>query len=191
MNTLHSVFRASRLACLISLLGVSPVAVAEIVFLASGGVASVDAAYNYPHPSMRSLVFESQQARDMAVLPSAPYFLSAPPLLLRAPVPYVAYPPVIYQSGLNAAPHPSNRDIATYNLGRAHLYSQGLYSPANGESDKARVLYAWPYSVNPYYPPVSGSGGVNQPIRPSNRDNTTYNLERAHRFSMDTYKSSK
>ena len=40
----------------------------------------------------------------------------------------------------------------------------------------------------PAYPPVNNRPGFNQPSHPSNRDNTTYNLERAHRFSMDAYR---
>jgi hypothetical protein len=40
----------------------------------------------------------------------------------------------------------------------------------------------------PAYPPAASAGGFNQPARPSNRDLNTYNLERAHRFSMDAYR---
>lgn len=182
MSAFGRYFRAGGLASVLGGLLTFP-ATAEIVFLDNGQVASVDSAYVYAHPSMRSVVFASPQARAMAILPPVPYFINSPPLLLRAPAPYASYPPVVYQSGINAPLRPSNRDVATYNIERAHSFSQESYYPEN-----SLRLFALPYGVMPYYPPVSGSGGFNQPIRPSNRDNASYSIERAHRFSMDTYK---
>ena len=175
-------------AAMFSILVAFPV-VAEIVVLEGNKTVAADSAYVYAHPSLRSLVFASTEAREMAILPPAPYFLSAPPLLLRAPAPYAAYPPVIYQSGVNATARPSNRDLTTYNMGRAHAFSQELYYPGTAiELNAGPVYYASPISIMPYYPPAIKTGGFNQTARPSNRDNTTYNLERAHRFSMDAYK---
>ncbi|MEI7614158.1 MAG: hypothetical protein WCK63_14760 [Betaproteobacteria bacterium] len=162
---------------------------AEIILLDGDKAVSVDSSYAYVHPRMRSFVFSSPQYRDMAILPPAPYFMGVPPLLMRAPGPLIAYPPVVYQSGINNPVRPSNRDITTYNLARAHAFSQGYYSPgAYANYAVSPFLYASPYSVMPYYAPANQSGGFNQPARPSNRDNTTYNLERAHRFSMDAYR---
>ena len=160
---------------------------AEIILLEGGHAISAEPAYVYAHPALRSLVFSSPQARDVAILPPVPYFVSAPPLLLRAQVPYAAYPPVVYSSGINQPVRPSNRDAASYSLYRAHAFSQKAYEADN---DETAALYAWPYtySLMPYYPPVNASGGFNQPARPSNRDNASYNLERAHRFSADAYK---
>lgn len=182
MSAFSKYFGIGALASVLGSLATFP-ATAEIVFLENGQAVSIDSAYIHVHPSMRSVVFASQQARAMAILPPVPYFINSPPLLLRAPAPYASYPPVVYQSGINAPVRPSNRDVATYNIERAHSFSQGLYYPEN-----APRLFALPYGVMPYYPPVSGSGGFNQPIRPSNRDNASYSIERAHRFSMDTYK---
>lgn len=164
-------------------------ATAEIVLLDGGKAVSVAAEYVYAHPAMRSVVFSSPQVRDMAILPPAPYFLTPAPLLLRVPSPFVAYPPVANPSGFNTPSRPSNRDVTTYNIGRAHAFGQGYYSSgSDSDPGSAPVLYALPYGALPYYPPVIGTGGFNQPVRPSNRDNTTYNLERARRFSADAYK---
>ena len=163
----------------------TPGAQAEIVLLDNGQAISADSAYVHAHPQLRSLVFTTPQARDMAILPAAPYFIGSAPLLMRAPGPLIAYPPVIYQQGINAPVRPSNRDNVSYSLARAHAFSQKYYD------DERAMLYAWPYynSISPYYPPVNASGGFNQPMRPSNRDNATYHLARAHRFSMDLYKA--
>jgi hypothetical protein len=187
MNT-PTVHRSCWLAGSLCFLAASG-ATAEIILLDGGKAVSVEPAYVHSHPALRSLVFSSPQARELAILPPAPYFLSAPPLLLRAPSPFVAYPPVTYQSGINATARPSNRDLTSYNIGRAHAFSQEYYySGTYSNPGTAPLLYAWPYSTMPYYPPVNASGGFNQPARPSNRDNTSYNLERAHRFSVDAYK---
>ena len=166
---------------------------AEIILMEGGAAISADAAYVYAHPMMRSVVFASPQAREAAIIPVAPYYIAPPPLLMRAPVPYIGYPPVIYQPGINNPVRPSNRDNATYNLARAHAFGQELYYAGTyANSGSAPMLYAAPYNygygVMPYYPPVNPRPGFNQPARPSNRDNTTYNLERAHRFSMDAYR---
>ena len=173
------------------LLLLATVARAEIVLLSSGKAVSTDSAYIYAHPMMRSVVFSSMEAREVAILPPPPYFVSPPPLLMRAPAPFIAYPPAVYQPGINAPVRPSNRDNATYSLARAHAFSQEFYyADTYANYGTVPVLYASPYGygVMPYYPPVNARTGLNQPARPSNRDNATYNLERAHRFSMDAYK---
>ena len=118
-------------------------AVAEIVFLEGGRVVSVESVYVYEHPSLNSIVFSSPQAREMAILPPSPYFVNYPPLLLRASPPYAAYPPVVYQSGINATARPSNRDVTTYNIGRAHAFSQEYYYPETYTNQAATpALYA-------------------------------------------------
>ena len=163
---------------------------AEIILLEGGQAISVDSSFVYAHPRMRSVVFSSPQYREMAILPPVPYFMGTPPLLMRAPGPLIAYSPALYQPGINYPVRPSNRDVTTYNLARAHAFSQDYYRAGNYTNYAySPFLYASPYyGTMPYYPPVNRSGGFNQPARPSNRDNTTYNLERAHRFSMDAYK---
>lgn len=188
MNGKHVFFDKCFLLGALGLFASAPLQ-AEIILLEGNQAVSVDSSYAYAHPRMRSVVFSSPQYRDMAILPPTPYFMATPPLLMRAPGPLIAYPPVVYQAGINYPLRPSNRDVTTYNLARAHAFSQGAYSSgAYANYPVSPFLYASPYSTMPYYAPVIQSGGFNQPARPSNRDNTTYNLERAHRFSMDAYK---
>lgn len=190
MTTVSNPIRPTILVCALGLLATFS-ATAEIVLIEGGAVEST---YVYAHPSLQSIVFFSPQTRDMAIFPPSPYFVNYPPLLLRAPSPYaVDYPPVVYQSGINATARLSNRDVTSYNIGRAHAFSQEYYYPETYSSypGSAPVLYTGPYGVMPYYPPTTGTGGFNQPVRPSNRDNTSYSIERAHRFSMDAYKSPK
>lgn len=171
---------------------------AEIVFLEGGQVASAEPAYAYQHPSLRSVVFVSPEARQLAILPPAPVFVQPPPLLWRAPSSvFPIYPPASVPVGINASNRPSNRDVATYHLQRAHTFSQDLYNK-NTYINLGSNLTIYPYGYGNYYgygatysypyPPVVGTGGFNQPIRPSNRDNAAYNLERAHNFSMDRYR---
>lgn len=191
MATLSNPIRSTMLACTLGLL-VTTSATAEIVLIEGEGV-SVESNYIYAHPYLQSIVFSSPQTREMAILPPSPYFINYPPLLL-VPSPYAAgYPPVVYQSGINATARTSNRDLTSYNVGRAHAFSQEYYYPETYQSYQGSmpVLYTGPYGVMPYYPPATGTGGFNQPSRPSNRDNTSYSIERAHRFSMDAYKSPK
>lgn len=162
-----------------------PAVQAEIILPAD---AAPESFYSHPHPALRSLVFVSPETRQMAILPPAPYFLSPPPLLMRAPTAMPPYPPVLVAPGINSPWRPSNRDNSTYNLQRAHAYSQNLYrenSPVLyfGAPD---AYYGWSAFSSPY-PPVLVPG-FNQPARPSNRDNSTYNLDRAHRFSADGYR---
>jgi hypothetical protein len=181
----------------LALLAISPVR-GEIVLLPGGAVATVDPDYAYAHPSFRSLVFASPESRQMAILPPAPVFVAPPPLLWRAAAsPFPVYPPAAYANGPNSPLRPSNRDINTYNLQRAHAFSQQFYdrntvlglggvSPIyGGYGGYGGYLYG---GLMPAYPPAAGTGGFNQPARPSNRDLNTYNLERAHRFSMDAYR---
>ncbi|MEW6163671.1 MAG: hypothetical protein AB1642_01270 [Pseudomonadota bacterium] len=147
------------------------------------------ALYAYEHPALRSLVFASPESRQMAILPPVPIFLSPPPLLLRAPGLMPAYPPVSSLPGINSPARPGNRDNINYILQRAHAFSQKLYRDENAYSYYLGTPdYSSGWSAfGPVYPPAAVPG-FNQPARPSNRDNTTYNLERAHRFSTGGYK---
>ena len=160
-------------------------AAAEILFMEGGGVASVEPSYAYAHPSLRSLVFITPEARQAAILPPAPVFIQPPPLLWRAPSPFPAYPPAGTVGLPNTSSRPSNRDVATYNLQRAHGYSQELFYRDTylNPGVPAYPLYYWSGGLMPPYPPV-----VPGSSHPSNRDNNSYNLERAHRYSMDAYK---
>ena len=163
----------------------------EILLLPDGGVASVDPEYAYAHPTLPSLVFASPALRQMAILPPSPVFVTPPPLLMRSgAAPFPLYPPSVYGGGLNVPVRPSNRDLTTYNLQRAHAFGQQLYYRENalGFGGFAPVFGAYGYGgLMPLYPPASAAG-FNQPARPSNRDINTYNLERAHRFSTDSYR---
>ena len=163
---------------------ITSIASAEIVLPVGGGQG--EASFAYEHPSLRSLVFISPESRQMAILPPSPVFLMTPPLLMRVPATIPAYPPVTGYPGFNVSSHPSNRDTTTYNLQRAHNFSQDVYREGVSPYGDQAYGYGWlGYGSN--YPPAAAPG-FNQPARPSNRDNTTYNLERAHRFSMDTYR---
>lgn len=155
----------------------APVA-AEILFITGGGVVAADPSYAFAHPTLRSVVFVTPEARQMAILPPAPVFIMPPPLLWRAPSPFPAYPPAA-----TGSTRPSNRDNVTYNLQRAHGYSQELFYRDAYLLGTAPVLYSWSGGLMPAYPPAAAGSR-----HPSNRDNTSYNLERAHRYSMDAYK---
>lgn len=128
----------------------------------------------------------------MAILPPSPVFIAQPPLLWRAPSAMPAYPPPVMGGGFNVPIRPSNRDVTTYNLQRAHGFSQELYYKDTylrfGATNTSPYMYNYYGSLGLAYPPAVVGGGFNQPVRPSNRDVTTYHLERAHRFSMDAYK---
>lgn len=163
---------------------VASAASAEIVLMEHGGAASMEPEYAFTHPSLRSIVFASPQARQMAILPAAPIFVQPPPLLWRAPTPFPPYPPASAPLAPNSSTRPSNRDVTTYHLQRAHGFSQELFYRNNflmlGTSGGFPL---WNNGVMPAYPPAAPGSN-----RPSNRDNATYNLERAHRFSTDNYK---
>lgn len=185
-NVLSTLLLAAGLAA------VAP-AKAEILLLDEGAV-SVDAANVYVHPTLRSVVFISPEARQMAILPPSPVFVQPPPLLMRAPSPFPIYPPASTAVGVNSSTRPSNRDVTTYHLQRAHSFGQGLYNrdtylslgfgALNTGIQLGTTPFAyWGGTAMPAYPPPAPGA-----TRPSNRDNTTYNLERAHRFSMDAYK---
>ena len=166
------------LACLIPALASAEIIVPEDV--------QAETAYPYMHPALRSLVFVSPETRQMTILPPAMIFIPSPPLLMRAPSAMPAYPPVMSAPGFNVPSHPSNRDNVTYNLQRAHNFSQNLYRDNTylyfGNVTSA---YGWSvYGSTTYAPPAVP--GLNQPARP--RDNVTDNLERAHRFSGDGYR---
>ena len=78
-------------------------------------------------------------------------------------------------------------DGTTYHLQRAHGFGQELFYRGAGLNlhigSPSYPFSYWNYNLMPAYPPAAPGS-----TRPSNRDNTTYNLERAHRFSMDAYK---
>lgn len=189
----------SGMAMLSGIFAGIPAAKAEIVFLEGGQVSSAEAVYAYQHPSLPSVVFVSPETRQMAILPPSPVFIQPPPLLWRAPSALAIYPPASPAVGFNMSTRPSNRDAATYNLQRAHGFSQDLYNRNTYVSiGTGLVVNPYGYGVYGYgygayapaypYPPVTGSGGFNQPARPSNRDNAAYSLDRAHGFSMDRYR---
>ncbi|MBS1198959.1 MAG: hypothetical protein H6R18_2744, partial [Proteobacteria bacterium] len=145
------------------------------------------AEYAYEHPSLRSLVFVSPESRQMAILPAPPVFLPPPPMLMRAPGGMPAYPPAMAVDGLNSPARPSNRDNTIYLMQRAHTFSQDLHRrDAAVYFWNAPLSYGWLSNGYPYPPVVAP--GFNQTAKPSNRDNATYNLERAHRFSADAYR---
>jgi len=155
-----------------------------------------DAAYIYQHPTLRSLVFISPQARQMAILPPPPVFLPTPPLLWRAPSQKSGYPSaaVITAGQLNAPARASNLDLTTYHLLRANAVSQEQFHKAvllnfNAGSPAAFYVYdvGWLGYSNLYPPPQQA--GFNQPARASNNDLTRHHLERAHRFSQDRYQA--
>lgn len=177
---------ASAMALAAGAMSAAP-ASAEILLMENGGAASVEPGYAFAHPSLRSVVFVSPEARQMAILPPVPVFVQPPPLLWRAPSPFPAYPPSSAASGPNASSRPSNRDVTTYHLQRAHGYSQELFYRDTYLNltlgGATNPLSYWNGSVMPAYPPAAPGSN-----RPSNRDNATYNLERAHRYSMDAYK---
>lgn len=173
----------------------SPPATAEIVFLEGGEVASADAQYAYQHPSLRSVVFLTPETRQMAILPPVVMVVPPPPLLWRSPTSMPIYPPVQILGGFNQPVRPSNQDMNNYTLERAHGFSQEVYYKNNGNrlslgGSGSPYFYGYGYGYSGYgipYPPAQPAG-FNQPARPSNRDMNNYNLQRAHRFSTDSYK---
>lgn len=139
----------------------------------------------YGHPVLRSLAFISPEMRAKAILPPAPVFVAPPPLIWRAPGVMPMYPPAT-PPGFNRPGSPANRDVAAYNLARAHAFSQNLYR----QDGNASLWYGatrqtdWLWLGTPaLYPPLAP--GLNHP---SNRDNASHLLERAHRFSRDAYR---
>lgn len=142
----------------------------------------------YEHPSLHFLVFSIPEARGQAILPPAPVFVYPPPLIWRAPGTMPPYPPATLP-GFNRPGSPTNRDIAIYNLGRAHAMSQNLYRQDAGlgiyfgPSPSATGLLLGPAWNTWAYPPVAPGSN-----HPSNRDNASYLIERAHRFSQDAYR---
>jgi len=173
------------------LVGVSLPAGAEIVFLEGGQVASAEADFAYQHPSLRSVVFVTPETRQLAILPPPMLVVAAPPLIWRAPTGMPAYPPVYASGTFNQPARPSNQDMNNYTLQRSHGFSQELYyrDSALALSTGGQVspyFYGYGGYGVPYPPPQPA--GFNQPARPSNQSMNIYNLERAHRFSMDLYK---
>ena len=163
--------------------------------VASGGLraeivldATAEGPVYYAHPLLHSLVFVSPEKRAQALLPPAPVFVAPPPLIYRAPASPVLYPPA-RAPGFNQGASPSNRDASAYSIARAHAFSQNLYR-RNGVSLSAGGWVVYPetgvypyYGWNTLYPPLAP--GLNHP---SNRDNASYLIERAHRFSQDAYR---
>lgn len=168
------------------------VANAEIVFLEGGKVALAEPEYAYQHPTLRSVVFVTPESRQMAILPPPVTFVPHPMLIWRGSTAMPVYPPPAVAS-FNQPARPTNQDVTNYTLQRAHGFSQEMYNKDNrigGTLSNTPYYYGYSYGYNglgvPYPPPAPAS--FNQPARPSNRDMNNYNLERAHRFSMDLYK---
>ncbi len=156
--------------------------VAEVLIMDSAD----DMGY-HGHPVLRSLVFISPETRAQAILPPAAVFVAPAPLIWRAPGTISVYPPPS-PLGFNSPGSPSNRDVVSYNLARAHAFSQNLY---RRDGEAGNRLWFGPFRGNAWsvlgdpllYPPLAP--GLNHP---SNRDNSSYLLERAHRFSQDDYR---
>jgi hypothetical protein len=182
-----------RFAAIGLLMALALPAGAEIVFLDGGKVASADSEYAYQHPSLRSVVFVSPETRQLAILPPSPIFLAPPPLLWRSPTAMPVFPPAAITNSLYSAARPTNQDMTNYHLQRAHAFSQEAYYRDNTTLNlvgSSVPLYGYGYgysSFGPAYPPPMVPG-FNQPARPSNQSMNAYNLERAHRYSMDAYK---
>ena len=155
----------------------------------------------YQHPLFPSLVFINPQTRGQAILPPAPVFVAPPPLLWRAPrtadsaAMAIPYPPTA-SPGFNRSGSPSNRDLASYNLARAHAMSQRLYRRDTalnlhyGTASRPSPMiwygadtWGWNAPYYLHYPPAAPGQ-----THPSNRDNASYLIDRAHRYSQDAYR---
>jgi hypothetical protein len=148
-------------------------------------------AHLYQHPLLPSLVFVNPESRGQAILPPAPVFIAPPPLIWRAPGTSPAYTSPALRA-FNQPGNPSNRDMASYNLARAHAMSQNLYrenAPVVLYGGASSLIWyggagAFPLLWNiPAYPPVPPGQS-----HPSNRDNASYLIDRAHRYSQDAYR---
>lgn len=147
--------------------------------------------FAYEHPFLRFLVFSSPETRGQAILPPAPVFVAPPPLIWRAPGATPPYPPAM-PPAFNRGSAPSNRDLASYSLARAHAMGQGFYRRDNGwplslyygptTSWYGTPLYGG-WTLSPYPPAAPGAS------HPSNRDNANYLIERAHQYSQDAYRT--
>ncbi len=142
--------------------------------------------FAYEHPFLRFLVFSSPEARGQAILPPAPTFVAPPPLIWRAPGTMPPYPPAT-PLGFNQSGTPSNRDLTSYSLARAHAMGQGLYRRDDAWSLYygpttwiGTPLYGWGVQA---YPPVAPGAS-----HPSNRDNASYLVERARRCRRGAYR---
>lgn len=166
-----------------------------------------------PHPELGSIVFSSPEVQQTAIQPAEPVFVHPPTsksevLISTQPAPnyWWGAPPTYYGRNdevNNASPYPSNRDVVTYNTQQAHNFSQDLYRHnrdssywyyhgAFGLTYPANYppYYFYPGYPVPYYPPPRPNNNeFNQSSQPSNRDITTYHLNRAHQFSADRYKA--
>lgn len=179
--------RISPIGCVAMLVTFS----ANAELLISDNSVEPQADFQFGHPMLHFLVFSSAETRGQAILPPAPVFVAPPPLIWRAPSFMPPYPPAT-PTGFNQPGAPSNRDIATYSLARAHAMGQNLYDRRNNAwiaptGAAPSVLswpppYSWSWGVNPYPPVAPGQ------THPSNRDNASYLIDRAHRFSQDAYR---
>lgn len=188
-TTLQIAWRAvARMLWAVSLLAACP-AHATLLILDT----SVDAEY-HAHPSLRSLVFVSPEARSLTFMPPAPVFVMPGPLIYRPPSalsPHAS--PPLPESGRAAVPQ--NWGGSAYHIDRAREYRLGpqqseapsiyFYYGGSGypSASTTRVAPSYGYPpwgwVSPYPPLETGKA------HPSNRDNARHNLERARRYSKD------
>lgn len=169
------------------------------ILVADQGVGVPPAAgdmYRYQHPSLRSLVFSSPESRGQAILPPSPYFVPPPTLIWRAPGSAPIYPYVVQPPGYNRPGNLSAAELARYNLARAQAMRQGLYKKNtlwlgySGMYYPNAYMWPAPYAwgwVAPPYAPLTPPAATGQ-SHPSNRDNASYLIDRAHRFSTDAYR---
>lgn len=154
----------------------------EILFVDESGHV-LPSPYLYAHPLLPSVVFVDREAYRQAAPVQEGGVQHGPDALRHGYGPFVPTPGV---STMNQPDRASNRDMNTYSLSRAHMFSQRLWD----KPKDASATHYYPYYPAGWmlYPPVPATSGVNVPSHPSNRDNNTYNLNRAHSFSMDLYK---
>ncbi|KOR29280.1 hypothetical protein TI03_02695 [Achromatium sp. WMS1] len=209
-----------------------------LIWVAAIIIASpVSAEITFPHPELGSIVFTSPHTQQTGIQPAEPIFVhpssptSSKPITAAVPQPTIQnwwwshVPSGSYHNNqsdtVNVSPYPSNQDVTSYNIQRAHNFSQNLYRNNDAHRDNAATYPYWfyygggafgglsyPANYPPYYPysgyPYPGSGyyfpyyppprptdgnGINQSSMPSNSDVTSYNIDRAHRFSADGYKA--
>jgi len=193
----HPLFRSGGVVA--SLLLAAVPAWAEIIVVDTSRAPQTEVQYGFQHPAMQSLFFVSPQSRRIAMLPANEHHVEMADPLWRAPGLLPAYAPPRQEQGIGVSLLPTNRDNATYTLDRAHAFSANLHDrdretalfvggqPMILHAGGLLTPYAGAYRYGVAYPPPQPAG-FNQPARPSNRDNATYTLERAHRFSQDAYR---
>lgn len=158
----------------------------EILFVDENG-RLLASPYLYAHPLLPSVVFIDSEAYNRGSAVQEGGVRRAPDAVGYQYGPYVPTPGV---ATTNQPDRASNRDMNTYSVARAHAFSQRRWDrPGEATQGGARAYYSPYYPAGwMLYPPVPAVSGVNVPSHPSNRDNNTYNLNRAHSFSMDLYK---